>query len=44
VHGLGATANFAVGGYLLRYDFTSAASRNPLNLAALRTFKCPSAI
>jgi type VI secretion system protein ImpL len=44
VHGLGATANFAVGGYLLRYDFTSAASRNPLNLAALRAFKCPSAI
>jgi type VI secretion system protein ImpL len=44
VHGLDATANFAVGGYLLRYDFTSAASRNPLNLAALRAFKCPSAI
>ena len=31
-------------GYVLRYDFTSAASRNPLNLAALRAFKCPSAI
>jgi type VI secretion system protein ImpL len=44
IHGLGATVNFAVGGYLLRYDFTSAASRNPLNLAALRAFKCPSAI
>ena len=44
VHGLGATANFAVGGYLLRYDFTSAASRNPLNLATLRAFRCPSAI
>ena len=44
VHGEVATANFAVGGYVLRYDFTSAASRNPLNLAALRAFKCPSAI
>ena len=44
VHGEVATANFAVGGYVLRYDFTSAASRNPLNLAALRAFRCPSAI
>ena len=44
VHGESATANFAVGGHILRYDFTSAASRNPLNLAALRTFKCPSGI
>jgi type VI secretion system protein ImpL len=44
VHGEVATANFAVGGYVLRYDFTSAASRNPLNLAALRAFKCPSGI
>ena len=44
VHGEVATASFAVGGYVLRYDFTSAASRNPLNLAALRAFRCPSAI
>ena len=44
VHGETATASFAVGGYMLRYDFTSGASRNPLNLAALRAFKCPSGI
>ena len=44
VHGEVATANFAVGGNVLRYDFTSAASRNPLNMAVLRAFKCPSAI
>ena len=44
VHGETATAKFAVGGNVLRYDFTSAASRNPLNLAALRAFKCPSGI
>ena len=44
MHGETATANFAVGGHVLRYDFTSAASRNPLNLAALRAFKCPSGI
>ena len=44
VHGEIATANFAVGGSVLRYDFTSAASRNPLNLATLRGFKCPSGI
>jgi type VI secretion system protein ImpL len=44
VHGETATVNFAVGGYLLRYNLTSGASRNPLNLAALRTFKCPSVI
>ena len=44
VHGETAAVNFAVGGYLLRYDLTSGASRNPLNLAALRTFKCPSVI
>jgi type VI secretion system protein ImpL len=44
VRGESATANFAVGGNVLRYDFTSAASRNPLNLAILRAFKCPSGI
>jgi type VI secretion system protein ImpL len=44
VHGEVATANFAVAGTMLRYDFTSAASRNPLNLAMLRAFRCPSGI
>ena len=44
VHGETATASFAVGGTVLRYNFTSAASRNPLNLMALRTFRCPSGI
>jgi type VI secretion system protein ImpL len=44
VHGETATVSFAVGGSVLRYDFTSGASRNPLNLAILRAFKCPSGI
>ena len=44
VHGEIATASFAVGGSVLRYNFTSAASRNPLNLTALRAFRCPSGI
>ena len=44
VRGEIATASFAVGGSVLRYNFTSAASRNPLNLAILRGFKCPSGI
>jgi type VI secretion system protein ImpL len=39
-----ATANFIVGGSELRYEFTSGSTRNPLNLAALREFKCPSGI
>jgi type VI secretion system protein ImpL len=39
-----ATANFVVGGSELRYEFTSGATRNPLNLANLREFKCPSGI
>ena len=39
-----ATASFVVGGYETRYEFTSGSSRNPLNLAALRDFKCPSGI
>jgi type VI secretion system protein ImpL len=44
VRGEVATANFAIGGAMLRYEFTSAASRNPLNLAMLRAFRCPSGI
>jgi type VI secretion system protein ImpL len=39
-----ATAGFVVGGTDSRYEFTSGSSRNPLNLAALREFKCPSGI
>ena len=39
-----ATAKFAVAGNMLRYEFTSAASKNPLNLAMLRAFRCPSGI
>jgi type VI secretion system protein ImpL len=39
-----ATANFLVGGTDSRYEFTSGSSKNPLNLAALREFKCPSGI
>ena len=44
VHGEKATANFIVGGNELHYEFTSGSTRNPLNLAALREFKCPSGI
>jgi len=44
VHGGGASASFAVGGYVLHYDFSSGATQNPLNLAALRSFRCPSGI
>jgi type VI secretion system protein ImpL len=39
-----ATAGFLVGGSESRYEFTSGSSKNPLNLAALREFKCPSGI
>jgi type VI secretion system protein ImpL len=39
-----ATANFVVGGYDSRFEFTSGSSKNPLNLATLREFKCPSGI
>lgn len=44
VEGGHASATFAVGGNLLRYSFESAATRNPLNLAALRSFRCPSGL
>jgi type VI secretion system protein ImpL len=44
VKGEVATASFAVGGSVAQYKFTSAASQNPLNLAILRAFKCPSGI
>jgi type VI secretion system protein ImpL len=44
VSGEKATATFLIGGYDSRYEFTSGSSKNPLNLAALREFKCPSGI
>jgi type VI secretion system protein ImpL len=44
VHGNGATVRYVVGGQPLSYELTSNASSNPLNLAALRDFKCPSGI
>jgi type VI secretion system protein ImpL len=39
-----ATGSFLVGGYDSHYEFTSGSSKNPLNLAILREFKCPSGI
>jgi type VI secretion system protein ImpL len=45
VHGNNATVRYSLGGQLeLTYELTSNASSNPLNLAALREFKCPSGI
>jgi type VI secretion system protein ImpL len=43
-HGETARASFAVGGYVLQFTFISGATRNPLNLAVLRNFRCPSGI
>jgi len=39
-----ATTTYIVGGRELQYQITSASSRNPLNLAALREFRCPTGI
>jgi type VI secretion system protein ImpL len=44
VRGETATATFIVGGQQLNYQITSGSTRNPLNLAALREFRCPSGI
>jgi type VI secretion system protein ImpL len=44
VRGETATATFIVGGRELRYQITSGSLRNPLNLSALREFRCPSGI
>jgi type VI secretion system protein ImpL len=45
VHGKTATVRYLVGGQELRYELTSNAASNPLNLALLRDlFKCPSGI
>jgi type VI secretion system protein ImpL len=45
VRGDNATVRYSIGGQVeLTYELTSNASFNPLNLAALREFKCPSGI
>ena len=44
VRGETATTTFIVGGRELQYQLTSASTRNPLNLAALREFRCPTGI
>jgi len=44
VRGETATATFIVGGRELQYQITSGSTRNPLNLAALREFRCPTGI
>ena len=36
-----ATASFIVGGQELRYQITAGSTRNPLNMAVLREFRCP---
>jgi type VI secretion system protein ImpL len=41
VRGEAATASFIVGGQELRYQISAASIRNPLNLAVLREFRCP---
>ena len=44
LRGVTATANYIVGGRELRYQITTGSIRNPLNLAILREFRCPSGI
>jgi type VI secretion system protein ImpL len=44
LRGESASATFIVGGRELQYQITSASSRNPLNLATLREFRCPTGI
>jgi type VI secretion system protein ImpL len=44
LRGESATTTFIVGGRELQYQLTSASSRNPLNLAALREFRCPTGL
>jgi type VI secretion system protein ImpL len=39
-----ASANFIVAGRELNYQISAGSSRNPLNLATLREFRCPSGI
>jgi type VI secretion system protein ImpL len=44
VRGENATANYIVGGRELNYQISTGSVRNPLNLAILREFRCPSGI
>jgi type VI secretion system protein ImpL len=44
VRGEAASAMFIVGGRELQYQITSSSTRNPLNLAGLREFRCPAGI
>src|SRR5215475_13556198 len=44
VRGETASTTFIVGGRELQYQLTSASTRNPLNVAALREFRCPTGI
>ena len=39
-----ASATFIVAGRELRYQITTGSIKNPLNLGALRDFRCPSGI
>lgn len=39
-----ATATFIVAGLELRYQISTGSTKNPLNLAALREFRCPSGL
>jgi type VI secretion system protein ImpL len=39
-----ASANFIVAGRELNYQISTGSVRNPLNLAILRDFRCPSGI
>jgi type VI secretion system protein ImpL len=43
-HAEAATATFIVAGRELRYQITTGSIKNPLNLAALRDFRCPSGL
>jgi len=44
VRGETASTTFIVGGRELQYQITSASTRNPLNVSALREFRCPTGI
>ena len=44
VRGETANATFIVGGRELRFQITTGSIRNPLNMAALREFRCPGGI
>jgi type VI secretion system protein ImpL len=39
-----ATASFIVAGRELKYQITTGSIKNPLNLGALREFRCPNGI